>query len=331
LLYFLKQFIIDVGAVMDIFIDNGILKNILNKSNPSIAKKFKEDFSRKLVVLTNNSDAHFISSPLMILEYIGIKLPPISSRFPEIKSEIKHLIDGKNFDPNKFGYQLRDLFSKKISSEQISNFDFLLSKLDSEERFRDPYGAELVNILHRPNLVDIKKRYAYLTELSIDEIQGLDFCDIFGDRLHQHLTVLLKTFAYTLADKSLNISFARILHEWYMKLDRDGEASDLARQCKYDFNEKHQDRLDTLLVHYACFGHKRDGQLLSVCCVTTEKSHRIIARCKAYCAHINHFVNTNSLREEMLGPCPGVIFFVNQSTGEVVDEFDLKKLVNTKM
>ena len=222
---------------MDVFLDTGILKNILKKSLPQVAQRFQEEFSKRIVEISRDETHHYIAAPLMLLEYVGMKLPPIASRFANLEGEVATLAAANPFDANKFGSDLLDLFKNHVEGESFSDYALLLNRLDEEAKYRNSYGIELANILFRSNLERIETRYRYITEFSLDEIQGLDFAKIFGGDLERKLTELLTTFGTSLLDPELNVSLARILHQWYMSMPGFPVVKDQARraQCRLPF------------------------------------------------------------------------------------------------
>lgn len=313
---------------MDVFFDNGILKNILKKSKFKVSENFKVNIFDKLVEITGQSRHEYISSPIMLLEYVGLKVPPISDRAQDVNKQIINFAKKKPFDANKFSEFIISVMKKEMENDKIFDYDFLKEKITQEEVFRDSYGIEIARSLFLSNLHNFSTRTRFLTEIILDDIQGLKFSEIFGEDWKANIDDLLGVFASALFSPDLNVPMVRILHHWYINVDVSKPASRIAGECKYDFDGNRQDRLDTQLVHFCCYGNKRDGKVHNVCGVTTETAHRIIKRCHAYLSFIAK-LNSSALKSpHVKAPKPGIIVFADSKTGNLLNSVDLNELWN---
>jgi hypothetical protein len=305
----------------DVFFDNSVLKNILKKSGPSPVN-FQIEFTKKMTSL-GLLKPYFISTPIMLLEYIGQLPEPLVTRNPNCYSEVLEILKSEPFEANQIITDAIQLIKNDFLSLPVTDYTVLKAKIDHEDQFRHPYGIRLADLLFRENIKNSNTRERLVLELAIDEFQGVDLRQVYGELItDDRIARVLSSLAKFLPHDSFNVSIARTLHQFYLSAKQTEES---VRSFKYNFKKDHQDRLDTQLVHFVCLGNKLEGRTNRVAAFTMEDPNRTKLRCKAYLDFLFHIKPTLKSLKLNLKVRPGMVYFLNKD-GNVTVRLDVKDL-----
>ncbi len=308
------------GQVFDVLFDNGVLKTVFHRYRPHLESAFWKDAQAFVPQLPNKFSC--VSSPLMLIEALGRKLPDPYRDDVTFKDEIDEII--KNFagDSNDLFTEIVQRIELRLKTLPELSIMAIQNSFEKEVNWRSPKARGLFRSIFEQNLKDEKvmeKRFYW--ELAVDRLQTIDFQTVksnAGLELIPRLTIQLY-----LANSGVvfNVPFGRILTQLYCVDEANRE-----RAAHFGYENVGQS-VDTQIIYLLTTGHKRDGKVFPIICFTCESLGSIRARVEAYQAALKHF-GVFLLKETGAAPlfCEGLVVQIDQQTGNVRDQFILPKI-----
>lgn len=314
-----------MNRVYDIFIDYGILRNVLKKKALSVSQKFQQSLAEKLIeVGQSDLTPHFLSTPIMTLEYLGKLMIPTTITSSDLKQRLISILEKNPFNAEQIVTEGIELLKNELELSTVTDYGYLISQFSVHNEHRCPWGKQLAESIILDNLKNISTRYRFVIELAIDEFQGFNLREVYGDlSVDDRIARICASLGNFLPHKQFNVAIPRAVNQFYRNT-RIGHIVNETISLDYDFTASHQDRLDTQIIHFACFGNKRDNSIFPVICFTCEAWERTEKRARAYLLYLVHLERLGQLRSEEY--CPGKIVQIWQNSGEIRNEIDLKVL-----
>jgi hypothetical protein len=310
-----------------IFLDCGILKNVIKISQPARSQAFYNSLYNSNII--QDRTPFFIYSPLLMLEIVGVRfielIPPqrLMDEFAILKNEKDYsnisllLVD--------FLARLRFIFK----NENIISKASLKLKIKHEIKFRDVWGRRvLVNIfLNGISVRNVKDLHqAFILEM----IQAINYETLLEDEnlstyeLHQ-----IMTYVRAHIERQMNLPFLRLISNIFHRLEPSNE--NLLREF--------EETGDCEIVHFAVLGHSSEGIFSPVKVFTTENINSWKDRIKLVIGFIKFINETlvpdyNRLNPETPLPevsvNPGFIYKVNPATGIIeTDYLDVRVYIDS--
>lgn len=301
-----------------IFLDCGILKNIIHKKNPVKTQAFYTSLYQSNIIQERNP--FFIFSTFLMLELVGIRFNQLitpqrlNEEFIKLKGE-KSYTDFSLLLAD-FMTRLKDIFK----DENIVSKASLSLKMKHEITFRDDWGKGiLVNVflhgikirnakdLHQSIILEMIQAMTYENLLEEEDLQTYE--------LHQIMTYVQAHLEYR-----MNLPFLRLICNMFYRIDPTNE------RLLREFEETG----DCEIVHFAVLGHSSEGFFSSVKVFTTENLETWKERIKLVMGFIKFINETlipgfNRANPQQplpeLGINPGIIYRVNQISGHVETEY----------
>ncbi len=302
----------------DVFLDNGIIKNILHKNKPQVEEQFWKTYNELNCPPTG---ASYISTPLMLLEYLGYEKQYNPLIFDQgIEEKITQLIIGFNGQDED---DLFNLLENEIENWFRSKKEFskteLRKRYEEQLQWRSENGQEIARVCFGDNLDNFElteKRFYW--ELAVDRMYAINF-NLFRSAIENpsmQMKLLLSSLR-TLGNPSFNVSFARVLQNCNIKnLDSYTKNYDLTSEC-----------VDTQLVHFASVGSKRNGIHYPVDVITTENPEGIRNRLSNYVTLLKRMSNFHfTMTNEVLPIIGGRVICIDSKTGMHKKTINLREI-----
>ncbi|MFA6236052.1 MAG: hypothetical protein WC635_01890 [Bacteriovorax sp.] len=301
-----------------VFLDCGIIKNIIHRKNPDKTQAFYKSLqSKKIFSITN---PFFIYSPLLLLELLGINMDSLIS-LSRLEAEFERLLEQeKRVDK----YNLIALFFDRLHmifyKEQLLTKNVIKQKIKYELAYRDGWGHSLLihifmNGVNTNNIRDLHR------SLVFEMIQTMDFKKYFSDNDLLNFDIYqFKTYAQMHTELKTNYPFYRSISNIYKRSK--------PKDTKYTLRAGDEIG-DSELIHFSLFGHSDNNEFFPVKIFTTEKLETWKNRFELALIFIKFMneeiipryneVNNSTMATMELKP--GTIYQVDQNTGLILDKY----------
>lgn len=301
-----------------IFLDCGIIKNIIHIRNPTRTQAFYNSLYHSNIIQDRNP--FFIFSPFLMLELVGVRFTNLITP-QRLNEEFIRLKGERNY--TDLSLLLADFLTrlKRIfKNEYILTKASLKLKIKHELSFRDDWGRGL---LVQVFLHGISRRGAneLHENVVLEMIQAINYEGLLSEEdlityeLHQIMTYVQAHLVH-----QVNLPFLRLVCNMFHRMDPTNER--LIREF--------EETGDCEIVHFAVFGHSSENVFSAVKVFTTENLNTWKERIKLVLG-FTRFINETIIPDfnkanphnqlPQLGINPGIIYRVNQITGNIETEY----------